>query len=209
MQHKNLNTIIEKLKDWLISLYLYNKHTMTIPVFVVKEVNFLLLDTLRPLFAQQHFILLTQEDIVQWKDVFCLKLLHIYHHAKLFYGVDILWQQQFQQSDIRSMLELEIRYTLIQLREDYLFLSRGHHILNNLLVWMIAVWEYALLLKNPAMELPTDTKQLLALFDVAWSCNSQHFYYLIDGVIKERDIPIFIQRVHEYLTDLCSKINAF
>ena len=74
---------------------------------------------------------------------------------------------------------------------------------------MIAVWVYALLLKNPAMELPTDTKQLLALFDVAWSCNSQYFYYLVDGDLKERDIPAFIQRVHEYLTELCDKINAF
>ena len=74
---------------------------------------------------------------------------------------------------------------------------------------MIAVWEYALLLKNPAMELPTDTKQLLALFDVAWSCNSQHFYYLIDDMMEERKIPSFIQDVHHYLSEVCAKVNNF
>lgn len=98
---------------------------------------------------------------------------------------------------------------LIQLREDYLSVSRGHQFLGSLLVGMTSVREYALLLKHPTIELPKDTKQLLALFDVAWSCNSQDFYYLVDGVLKERDIPAFIQRVHVYLSELCTKINTF
>jgi uncharacterized protein YutE (UPF0331/DUF86 family) len=47
------------------------------------------------------------------------------------------------------------------------------------------------------------------LFDIAWSCNSGEFYYLIDNKIEEDKIPQFIQYVHTYLLDLCTKINDY
>ena len=52
-------------------------------------------------------------------------------------------------------------------------------------------------------------KELLSLFDVAWSCNSQHFYYLIDDNIGDRNIPSLIHDVHQYLSELCTKVNDF
>ncbi len=206
---KHLNKIVAILKDGLISIYLYTSHGVTIPVFVVKEVNFVLLDSIRSLFRNQHFIMLTQDDIHEGKDVFCLKLLHIKMHSTLFMGTDIIWHQTFELSDLRSLLELEIRNKRVQLREAYLSHPEQKKFLWHLLSWMQLLWEWSLYLKSPRITPPEDSKELLALFDVAWSCNSQNFYYLIEGNIKDKDIPVFIDYVHQYLSDLCLKINAF
>ena len=69
--------------------------------------------------------------------------------------------------------------------------------------------EGALYLKYPDIALPKNMKELLSLFDVAWSCNSQIFYYLIDDAVEERKIPSLIQDVHHYLSELCTKMNNF
>lgn len=59
------------------------------------------------------------------------------------------------------------------------------------------------------MKIPQDMKELVSLFDVAWSCNSQIFYYLIDDKVEERKIPSLIHDVHQYLSELCTKIDNF
>ena len=59
------------------------------------------------------------------------------------------------------------------------------------------------------MKIPQDMKELLSFFDVAWSCNSQIFYYLIDDNVEERKIPSLIHDVHQYLSDICIKVNDY
>lgn len=209
MTGKKLQHIIKVLKDWLASIYLYQKHTETIPVFVVKEVNFVFLNSIRSFFAREKFILLTEDDIQEGSDVFCLKLLHIKNHSELFYGNDTLWSLQFTLSDLRSALELEIRNKRVQLREDYLSQDEGKYFLQHLLPGMQILREWALYLKYPDIKIPKDMKELLSLFDVAWSCNSQNFYYLIDDKVEERKIPSLIHDTHLYLSEMCTKLDNF
>jgi hypothetical protein len=64
-------------------------------------------------------------------------------------------------------------------------------------------------LKHSDLQTTKDVKELISLFDIAWSCNSGEFYYLIDDKIEEDKIPQFIQYVHTYLLDLCTKINDY
>jgi len=209
MTIKKLQNIVSVLKDWLVSIYLYQKGDVQVPVFVVEEVNFVFLNTIRSFFAREKFIILTQDDINEGNDVFCLKLLHIKNHSELFYGNDILLHIKFIKSDLRSALELEIRNKRIQLREDYLSQDEWRSFLKHLLPGMQILREWALLLKSPDIKLPKDIKELLSLFDVAWSCNSQIFYYLIDDNVEERKIPSLIHDVHQYLSDICTKIDGF
>lgn len=209
MTTKKLQNIVDVLKDWLLSIYLYHRETKKLPVFVVKSVNFVFLDSIRSFFAHEKFIILTQDDINEWNDVFCLKLLHIKNHSELFYGNDIFWDIKIKKSDLRSALELEIRNKRIQLREDYLSVDNGKEFLQHLLPGMQILREWALLLKSSDIKTPKDMKELISLFDVAWSCNSQSFYYLIEDKVEESKIPSLIQDVHHYLSELCTKINHF
>ncbi|HBB03779.1 TPA: hypothetical protein DCZ39_02630 [Patescibacteria group bacterium] len=64
-------------------------------------------------------------------------------------------------------------------------------------------------MKSPDIKIPKDMKELLSLFDVAWSCNSQNFYYLIEDRVEERKVPALIHDVHHYLSELCTKINNY
>lgn len=209
MTIKKLQDIVGVLKDWLVSIYLYQKQEKKIPVFIVKKADFVFLNSIRRFFAHEHFIILTQDDIQEGKDVFCLKLLHIKNHSELFYGKHILETLKFKLSDLRSALELEIRNKRIQLGEWYLSQDKGRDFLHALLPGMEIIWEWGLHLKHPDLKVPADMKSLLSLFDVAWSCNSQIFYYLIDDAMEERKIPSFIQDVHTYLSEICTKINNF
>ena len=209
MTIKKLQGIIGILKDWLVSIYLYQKGTEKIPVFVLDEINFVFLDSIRSFFVDERFIFLTQDDIYEWNDVFCLKLLHIKNHAELFYGKDIIWTISFTLSDIRSSLELEIRNKRIQLREEYLSQHNWRDFLYNVLPGMQILREWALFLKSPDMIVSKDMKELISLFDVAWSCNSQIFYYLIEDKIEKHRIPSLIHDIHTYLSQLCVKINDF
>ena len=206
---KKLQDIVAVLKDWLISIYLYQKGKESVPVFVVDEVNFVFLDSIRSFFAREKFIILTQDDIHQGNDVFCLKLLHIKNHSELFYGNDILRDMQFKKSDLRSMIEFEIRNKRIQLREEYLSQKNGRDFLQHILFGMQILREWSLVLKSPEIIIPKDMKELLSLFDVAWSCNSQFFYYLIEDRIEDSKIPSLIHDVHHYLSELCTKINHY
>lgn len=209
MTIKKLQNIAGVLKEWLVSIYLYQKGSNKIPVFIVKEINFVFLNTVRSFFAREKFIILTQDDIHEGNDVFCLKLLHIKNHSELFYGNNILWDIKFKTTDLRSALELEIRTKRIQLREDYLSQDKGRSFLHHILPGMQILREWALYLKNPTMKIPQDMKQLVSLFDVAWSCNSQIFYYLIEDKVEEHKIPSLIHEVHHYLSEVCAKINNF
>ncbi len=206
---KKLQDIVRVLRDWLVSIYLYKKGDEEIPIFVVDKVNFVFLDTIRSFFVREKFILLTEDDIKEGNDIFCLNFLHIKNHSKLFYGNDVLWSFLYKTSDLRSSLELEIRNKRIQLREDYLSQDKGRSFLHHLLPGMQILWEWALLLKNPDIVFSDDMKLMLSLFDVAWSCNSQIFYYLIEDRVEEGKIPTLIQEVHQYLSDLCTKINQY
>lgn len=209
MTIKKLQDIIAILKDWLVSIYLYQKGTEKIPVFIVKEVNFVFLNSIKTFFVREKFIILTQDDINEGNDVFCLKLLHIRNHSELFHGNDILWAIKFIIPHLRSALELEIRNKRIQLREEYLTQDNGRAFLQHLLPGMQILREWALYLKFPDIKLPQDVKELLSLFDVAWSCNSQIFYYLVDDKVEERKIPSLVHDVHHYLSEICTKINNY
>jgi len=209
MTIKKLQNIVGVLKDWLLSIYLYEKGPENIPVFILNNINLVSLDSIRPFFAREKFIILTQDDIKEWNDVFCLKLLHIKNHSKLFYGNDILWDLPLKSSDLRSALELEIRNKHIQLREDFLSQDRGRDFLHHLLPGMQILREWMLCLKDPSITLPQDMKELLSLFDIAWSCNSQNFYYLIDDRVEDSKIPSLVDDVHQYLSQLCVKVNNY
>ncbi|MCX6824679.1 MAG: hypothetical protein NTY80_00500 [candidate division SR1 bacterium] len=206
MGTKKLQEIIAVLRDGLVSIYLYQKGADEIPVFVVKDVNFVLLDSIRPLFARERFIILTQDNISQGSDVFCLQLLNIKNHSDLFYGSNILSNFKIEKTDLRASLELDLRNKCVQLREGYLSQDKGKDFLKHILLGMQIVREGALLLKSPDMKIPKDMKELLSLFDIAWSCNSQNFYYLLDDKVEEGEIPALIHRIHVYLSDLCNKI---
>lgn len=95
------------------------------------------------------------------------------------------------------------------MREGYLSQDKGKDFLHDLLTGMQIIWEGALWLKHPTIKLPDDMKTMISLFDVAWSCNSQNFYYLIDDMMEERKVPLFIQEVHHYLSEVCTKVNNF
>jgi hypothetical protein len=95
-----------------------------------------LLNTTRSFFAGEKFIILTQDDINEGKDVFCLKLLDIKNHSEIFYGNDILSGVQINTSDLRSAIELEIRNKRIQLREEYLSQKNGRNFLKHILPGM-------------------------------------------------------------------------
>jgi hypothetical protein len=207
MTTKKLQNIVGVLKDWLVSIYLYHKGKDALPVFIIKDVDFVFLNSLRSFFVREQFIMLTEDDIKEGSDVFCLKLLHIKSHSTLFYGKDVLWKLNIQLSDLRSTLELEIRNKIIQLREGYLSQDKGRYFLHELLSGMDFIWEWVLWLKHPDLKIPDDRKAMLSLFDVAWSCNSQIFYYLIDDVMEDRKVPSFIQNVHHYLVEVCTKVN--
>lgn len=209
MTIKKLQYIVGVLKDWLVSIYLYQTPYKKIPVFIVNKLSFVSLDAMRGFFAHEYFIILTEDDIYQGNDVFCLKLLHIRNHSELFYGKNILWSLKFNLSDLRSALELDIRNKLIQLREGYLSKHKGKEFLHELLGGMEIIWEGGLFLKHPDLTISEDKKAMLSLFDVAWSCNSQDFCYLIDETMEESKIPSFIQYVHAYLSEICFKINNF
>ena len=77
MTTKKLQNIVGVLKDWLVSIYLYHKGKDTLPVFIIKDVDFVFLNSLRSFFVREQFIMLTEDDIREGSDVFCLKLLHI------------------------------------------------------------------------------------------------------------------------------------
>lgn len=209
MTIKKLQRILDVLKDWLLSIYFYQKGIHEIPVLIVNDVNFVSFDAIRHLLVHEKFIILTQDDISEGHDVFCLKLLDIKNHSSLFYGNDILLSISINFSDLRSALELEIRNKRIQLREEYLSQRHGRDFLTYILPWMQVIWEWAMLLKYPEMQLPSDIKELISLFDDAWSCNSQSFYYLLDDRVEDRKIPSLIHDVHHYLSEVCTKINNF
>ncbi len=209
MNTKKLKKITKVLKDWLVSIYLYKKDDVDIPVFVLSCVDFVFLDSIRSFFSDEQFIILTEDDIYRGNDVFCLKLLHIKQNSTLFYGKDLLSTIHIKNSDLRFMLELEIRNKLIQLREGYLSQNKWKYFLKDLLLGMEIIWEWALWLKNPDILLPKNIQELISLFDVAWSCNSSEFYYLIDDKIDKNKIPQFIHYVQIYLLDLCTKINDY
>jgi hypothetical protein len=95
------------------------------------------------------------------------------------------------------------------LREEYLSQKHGRDFLKHILPGMKILREWALVVKSPDITLPDDMKALLSLFDVAWSCNSQIFYYLIDDTVEDCNIPSLIHDVHQYLSELCTKINNF
>lgn len=209
MNTKKLQSIVKILKDWLLSIYLYQKGGVEIPVFVLTDIDFVFLDSIRDFFVDKKFIVLTEDDIYRGDDAFCLKLLHIKNHSTLFHGKDLLSGVIIQNSDLRLMLELEIRNKSVQLREGYLSQNKWRYFLKDLLLGMEIVWEWALWLKHSDLQTAKNTKELISLFDIAWSCNSSEFYYLIDDKIEEDKIPQFIQYVHTYLLDLCTKINDF
>ena len=209
MHIKKLQHIVNVLKDWLVSIYLYQKGVQKIPVFIVNDVNFVSLNTIRSFFVHEKFIILTQDDIYEGNDVFCLKFLDIRNHSELFYGDDVLSNMTINLSHLRSAIELEIRNKRVQLREEYLSQNNGRDFLKHILPGMQILRECSLLLKSPDITLPDDMKVLLSLFDVAWSCNSQIFYYLIDDKVEDSKIPSLIHDVHQYLSELCIKINNY
>jgi hypothetical protein len=88
-----------------------------LPVFVLSRVDFVFLDSIRGFFVDKEFIILTEDDISRGDDVFCLKLMHIKNHSSLFHGKDVLSGLHIKNSDLRLMLELEIRNKSVQLRE--------------------------------------------------------------------------------------------
>lgn len=206
---RNIQHIISVLKDWLLSVYLYQKWLDTIPVFIVEKIDFIFLDTIKSFFSHEKFILLTQDDIKEWGDVFCLKFLHMKNHSELFYWDDILSDISINLSDLRSAIELEIRNKRIRLREAYLSQNKEKNFFKYLLSEIQIIWEWTLVLKSPSITLPKDIKALLSLFDVAWSCNSQIFYYLLEDKVENSKLPSLIHDIHTYLDDVCIKVNDF
>ena len=192
-----------------MAVYLYHKGEHTLPVFITHDMDFVSLDSYRDLFRSEKFMILTQDDIEKWLSIFCLKLLHIRNHSDLYLWEDILKQIQFEKSDIQSALLLDIRNKIVQLREELLSVHSLKDFLKTLVPRMEIVREGWLFLKNPNLAIPKDHKELLSLFDIAWSCNSQYFYYLLDGRISHSEVSSLLQDVQDYLLIFYNKVSHF
>ena len=104
-----------------MSVYSYDIHAhSTIPVFVLSQIDFEVLDSMKKDFEGKDFIILSTDDVTNWNDIFPLKFLHMQNHSKLEEWKDILKDLKIDKQHLRLNIESELRNKRVQLRESYL-----------------------------------------------------------------------------------------
>jgi hypothetical protein len=205
MSEKNLQKIIDALGEDMVTVYVYDTKQGKIPVFVVQKADFKLFEQHKSLFKGEKFIMLTENDIKNWHDVFSLRFLHMRNHSDLFFGKDILGNLSLQKSDLLKTLELELRTKMIQLREDYLSKSPQQFV-DEILYFMHVIWEWVLYLKD--IEKIKES-ELISTVDMHLKCDWKIFAHLYHTKVVSKDLLHTVQHINVYLQDLCDKIDIF
>ena len=61
-----MKNIVKKLGSDIVSVYSYNIHVnATIPVFILSQIDFEILDSMKKEFEGKDFIILTQDDVTR------------------------------------------------------------------------------------------------------------------------------------------------
>ena len=118
--------MFEKIKsvlgDNLVSIIKYDVGFVERFLFVLKDIDILVLDKVKPFF-QPVFLFLTKESVVNGVDVFPLEFFNIKTDHEVVFGEDVFKGLEFDKEHIRRQLEFEFRSKLIHLRQEYLSLK--------------------------------------------------------------------------------------
>jgi hypothetical protein len=159
MSEKNIQKIIEVLNDQLVAVYSYEIKKGSIPIFVMKHVDFSVLQSYKKHFQNEKFIMLTQDEIDNGCDVFPLKFLHMKNHSTLVFGSDVFSSIKIEKSDLKHILELHLRTKMVQLREDFLSTSVDVFV-EEILYFIHVMWEGILYLEGKKSDKKDLAKQI-------------------------------------------------
>jgi len=215
MWKKTLEILKEKLGDSVISIYNYEKiKGANIPVFVVKKMNFTDMSDVKKKLSGEKFIILTESDIVDGKDIFALSFLHIKYNSVLVDWKSVFSDMSFDKKNIRHNLEMEIRYKLIELREAYLSFDGNKKFLQFILPVMEPIRLGAMFLYWWDLSKYQDNKddeerffELISFVDSVCSCNGDVFKNL--GLTNTWEMASIIEAINKYLNKLCREIDQF
>lgn len=199
MNQKTYTALQQQWKSNLVAIYEYGM----IPIFILKNSNFIKLEVSKKYLERESFIILDKDDIINGADIFALKFLHMQHHAKRIIWTPIFEKIKLKKEDVRFTLEADLRNKLIQLRESYLSTPKKKKFIESILPAMEPIREGAIVLKNK--KLPETLQEKQELVDKLYDCNWKVFYYdQTDNKTAEN-----IQGINSYLQILCNKINNF
>lgn len=215
MKKEYIKNILAVAGEDLIAIYMYQQtHKDRIPIFVLRDIDLQQLATIKKVFREKHFIILSQEDITEGADVFALKFLHMKNHTELVQGKDVLADIHLQKEDVRSDLEREIRQKSIQLREYYLsYKGSIYALMRSVQDAMLNVWEGIFFLYNKDLpEGHTHDAEFVARIvkeiEQLCSCKGDVFEQILrEKKIPADQIPVTINGVHKYLTEIGKIVN--
>ncbi|MCP4763319.1 MAG: hypothetical protein GY870_16210, partial [archaeon] len=141
MQDIKLQNIKLALGDALLSILRYQRYKTEIIVFVVKNVDYQMLDSVRKDFQNESFIIFTEDDIANGADVFPLQFLHIQNNSLLVEGHDYFKNLVIEKKHLQLKLEFELRNKLVYLREQYLLANQRADFLRVILPNLTVIFE--------------------------------------------------------------------
>ena len=194
----------------ILSILKYTCYHTEITVFVLKKVDYRVLEETRKLLSEEHFILLLEDDVVHGVDVFPLDFLHIKDNSEVLEGEDYFSGMKVDKKHVRFKLEFELRNKLIYLREQYLRASKRRKFLTFILPAFVILLEGSLFLKNlkKGGGLLEDLKNAEKAYDVKLSV----FKKLYEHERKKTDfgkdeVTGIIQHINDEMRELMEKIN--
>lgn len=209
MQNTKLQKIKKTLDKSLLSVLRYQRNKEEIVVFVVTNVDYQILDSLRLEFKNEHFIIFTEDDIVNGKDVFPLEFLHIQNHHLLIEGHDYFTTLKIDKKHLQLKLEFELRNKLVYLREQYLLAPQRKSFLTKIMPTMSIIFEGLIYLKkqenqgfeNNLKNIEKNYETNLNIFKEILEAEKNN-YNLTDQKINE-----LIQELNDTLVQLSQKID--
>ncbi len=148
MQTTKLEKIKSTLGDHLLSILRYQRYKTEIVVFVVTNVDYQVLDSLRKDFQGENFIIFKEDEIVNGKDVFPLEFLHIKNNHLLVEGHDYFTNLKISKKHLKIKLEFELRNKLIYLREQFLLAKKRRNLLKIIIPSLAIIFEGLNFLKD-------------------------------------------------------------
>lgn len=209
MQNTKLQTIKSTLGDHLLSILRYQRNKEEIMVFVVTNVEYQILDSLRKEFKNEHFIIFKEDDIVNGKDVFPLEFLHIKNNHLLVEGHDYFTTLKIEKKHLKLKLEFELRNKLIYLREQYLLAPKRSLFLKKVIPTMSIIFEGLNFLKKQENQgFKKDLKSIENSYEVDLSV----FRELIEAEknnynLTDRKINELVQELNDTLVVLSQKVD--
>ncbi len=194
--------------DNLISTIKYNVGFIENFLFVLKDIDILALDKIKP-FNKSNYLFLTEESILNGVDVFPLEFYNIKTNYKVLQGEDIIKKLKFDKEHIRRELEFQFRSKLINLRQEYLNLKERQ--LKNLI--FAAIPALTPMLKGMAFlkNLKTDDKDLIEKVSKAYDEDLSILKQIEEIKSKNekiKDEEDFIQRLITLLENLSNKLDS-